>query len=232
MTYLQFHLTFTVPAWLAALLWARPRGGEVGPYLALPLVALVYTTPWDNWMVRLGVWGYAADRVVGTLGWVPVEEYLFFLLQPLLTGALAVRWARSPAVPGPVWARVVGGAMGMCLSASGVLMVAAGGRTLYLGLLLGYFGPVLAFQWAVGGEVLWARRRTLGASVAVPTVYLSAADLWAVTREGIWWISQETTVGARVAGLPVEEVLFFAVTNLAVVQGLLLALDPAWRRRR
>jgi len=29
---------------------------------------------------------YGMGRVVGTIGYVPVEEYLFFLLQPILTG--------------------------------------------------------------------------------------------------------------------------------------------------
>jgi lycopene beta-cyclase len=46
-----------------------------------------------------GVWGYGADRVIGTIGYVPVEEYLFFILQPLLTGLwlyLVLTGARGP----------------------------------------------------------------------------------------------------------------------------------------
>jgi len=46
----------------------------------------VYTTPWDNYLIWRDVWHYGTDRVVGTIGYVPVEEYLFFLLQPILTG--------------------------------------------------------------------------------------------------------------------------------------------------
>ena len=33
------------------------------------------------------VWGYPPGRVLATIGYVPVEEYMFFLLQPLLAGA-------------------------------------------------------------------------------------------------------------------------------------------------
>ncbi len=51
-------------------------------------IALVYTTPWDNYLVATGVWYYDPARVGGiVLGYVPLEEYLFFILQTLL-GAL------------------------------------------------------------------------------------------------------------------------------------------------
>jgi len=90
MNYLVFHLVFLVPPLLLLLLRRRGRG-RVHPREALLLgaiaaVALVYTTPWDNYLVWSGVWSYGQDRVLGTIGYVPVEEYLFFLLQPLLAG--------------------------------------------------------------------------------------------------------------------------------------------------
>lgn len=51
------------------------------------LIALVYTTPWDNYLVATKVWYYDPARVWNIiLGWVPLEEYLFFVLQPILTG--------------------------------------------------------------------------------------------------------------------------------------------------
>ncbi|MFN3179873.1 MAG: lycopene cyclase domain-containing protein, partial [Thermus sp.] len=88
MTYLQFHLTFLLPPLLILLLLARPRPPRLWAYLLMPLIALVYTTPWDNYLVWKGVWGYPEGRVLLRIGYVPLEEYLFFLLQPLLTGAL------------------------------------------------------------------------------------------------------------------------------------------------
>jgi lycopene cyclase domain-containing protein len=54
---------------------------------ALAVVALVYTAPWDNLLVASGVWTYRLDRVSGALaGRVPVEEYVFYVLQVLATG--------------------------------------------------------------------------------------------------------------------------------------------------
>jgi lycopene cyclase domain-containing protein len=68
------------------------------PYLvvgALVGVALLYTTPWDNDLVATGVWWYDPKLVTGiTLGWVPIEEYTFFVLQTLLTGLWAL-WVRA-----------------------------------------------------------------------------------------------------------------------------------------
>jgi lycopene cyclase domain-containing protein len=68
--------------------------------LGMAVVALVYTTPWDNAIIAMGVWGYDPALVWGiTLGWVPLEEYLFYVLQTILTGLvfLALRGRRRDA---------------------------------------------------------------------------------------------------------------------------------------
>lgn len=226
MTYLEFHLALILPPLLVLLLLARPRPPRLWAYLLMPLVALVYTTPWDNYLVWKGVWGYPDERVLGRLGTVPVEEYLFFLLQPLLTGALLIRLAGPAPAGGPGLARVVGGGTWLLVTVLGVMLVALGGRSLYSGLILAYFAPVFVLQWAFAGDLLWAWRRALLLGVGIPTVYLWFADWWAITREGIWQIAVDYTFGVTLAGLPLEEMAFFLVTNLAVVQGLLLAWHP------
>ena len=89
---------------LAFLLRRQLTVRYVRTVLGMALIAFVYTTPWDNAIVALGVWGYDPALVWGiVLGWVPLEEYLFFLLQPLLGGlivlALLVRQRRAPLPP-------------------------------------------------------------------------------------------------------------------------------------
>ena len=230
MTYVQFHLVFTVPV-LCMLKLARPRVpardiAKAGVSLfVITLIAFVYTTPWDNFLVEQGVWGYGEGRVWGTWGHVPVEEYFFFIIQPLITGLWLYRllWKRAvplaPLVPAARWWGV-GVLLG--LSALGY----AGLRyepSYYLGLILVWAGPVLALQWAYGGQHLWRWRWLVVAAVAPPTVYLWVADRLAI-GSGIWYISERYTLGLTPFGLPVEEALFFLVTNLLVVQGLLLTL--------
>ncbi|MEJ2288134.1 MAG: lycopene cyclase domain-containing protein [Deinococcales bacterium] len=75
MTYLQVHLLFVVPPLLALLAAHRlvpaaaPR--RLGVALAAMVgIALVYTTPWDNYLVARGVWSYPPGRVWFALGYV------------------------------------------------------------------------------------------------------------------------------------------------------------------
>jgi lycopene beta-cyclase len=86
--------------------------------------------------------------------------------------------------------------------------------------------PVLAAQWWFATPAVRRRRRTFLLAVGVPTLWLWVADRVAIGA-GIWSISPRFTTGAHLFGLPAEEALFFLVTNLLVVQGLLLFLQPA-----
>jgi lycopene beta-cyclase len=93
MTYGQFLLLFLMPPLLAVLVLTRGIAGR-REWLVLAGVmalALVYTTPWDNYLVIRGVWSFDDDRVLGVFFWrVPLEEYLFYLLQVLITGLFTV----------------------------------------------------------------------------------------------------------------------------------------------
>jgi len=236
MTYLQFHLVFTLPPLLllAFLTWRAFQQGRVSRagLVALGvhvLLALLYTTPWDNYLVSRGVWGYGEDRVLFTLGWVPLEEYLFFIIQTLLTGLwllfLRRRLGGAAEAPREVpWVRVVGALFWLGLAAVGVLALGTGKGT-YFGLIAAWAAPVLALQWGFGGDLLVQRPRVLVPGFLVPTLYLWLADRLALGA-GIWWISPELSSGLHIFGLPVEEALFFLLTNLLVVFGMLLALEP------
>jgi len=65
-------------------------------------LAVVYTGPWDHFIIEQGVWSYPPGRVIGpTIGNVPIEEYCFFLLQVTFTGLvlLALTGRRPPQTP-------------------------------------------------------------------------------------------------------------------------------------
>ncbi|WP_420128464.1 lycopene cyclase domain-containing protein [Longimicrobium sp.] len=232
MTYLQFHLIFIFPPLLLLVLTSGNVLRRIGPR-AIPslagvvLVALIYTTPWDSELIRRGVWGYGPERVIGTIGLIPIEEYMFFILQPLLTGLwfyrmIGPRDADAPPAPPAVrWGPAVGYAL---LAAWGWVLLQREEGT-YLGMILAWAAPVLAAQWGVAGGRIGAARRTFLLAVGIPTLYLWMADAIAI-RLGIWHISETLTLGIKFGPLPLEEATFFLATNLLVVQGLTLFLHP------
>lgn len=108
MTYFGFLLRFIgIPLVILAGLtwWDARRGRRLPPELrglpAWPVLlahvaaAVIWTTPWDNYLVATGVWYYDPRLVTGvTLGWVPIEEYTFFVVQTLMTGLWLLWLAR------------------------------------------------------------------------------------------------------------------------------------------
>ncbi|MFA1612109.1 lycopene cyclase domain-containing protein [Halobellus rubicundus] len=261
LTYLQFHLAFLLPAVMLLVATgavSRARIGEsatpwssgglrrywVGVAI-ITVVAVVYTTPWDNLLIARGVWWYGDGTTIATVGHAPIEEYLFILVQPWLTAlwlshlSVPTTW---PETERPVAGRVVALALAAGIGLLGWRLLALD-ATFYLGAILAWAAPVVALQWAVGAPQLWARRRLVAAGTLLPTLYLCTVDRVAIEL-GIWVLSEQYTTGLYLLGLPVEEATFFLVTNLFVVQGLvlyrpvvaeLLSADSipgaAWRRR-
>ena len=63
----------------------------------MAIVALIYTGPWDNAIILNGVWSFNPGQVLGpVIGVVPLEEYLFYILQVAFTGLLTVWLLRRP----------------------------------------------------------------------------------------------------------------------------------------
>ncbi len=228
LTYLQVHLLFIIPpilvlGWLAyrreQTWWgSRPFSG-----LAIMIVlAVVYTTPWTNHLIPADVWWYGEGAVIGRIWYTPIEEYLFFVLQPILTAFWLFQIPRvdDRSLWIPTHHRLIGGLAGLAIGAVG-LFLTRGTATYYLGWLLAWAGPILAIQWSFGLTYLWQLRRHWLIAVGVPTLYLWAVDWFAISL-GVWVISDVHTVGLSLFGLPIEEALFFLVTNVFLVQGIVL----------
>jgi len=230
-TYLGFHLAFVVPPVLAvvAAAYVRPTAlwGRV-PFVGLGVIvalAVGYTTPWDALLIGRGVWTYGDGVVWASARGIPVGEYLFFVLQPILVAL----WLYNLDVPTdgdlriPVRTRLLGLAAGVAVAALGVGLLLSGPSTLYLGAILAWASPVLAIQWAFGWPHLLRARRAVAVGIGVPTAYLWVIDRFAITN-GLWVLSDTYTLGIAPLGLPVEEAVFFAITNVFIVQGLVLYL--------
>jgi lycopene cyclase domain-containing protein len=249
MTYLGFLGLFLIVPLIGlvalTLVDARRRPRRFAVHAAKPaaiallihvLLAVAYTTPWDNYLVATGVWWYDPARVLGlTLGWVPLEEYLFFVLQTLFTGLVLFALARRLPAPAfrPSRSLRVGAVLVVAvLWLVSVAILAAGWRPgTYLGLELVWALPPIAHQLAVGADILWRHRRRVGLALAGVTLYLCAADFLAIGA-GVWTIDPAQSLNLFLGGtLPVEEVIFFLLTNTLLVFGLTLSLAPeTWQR--
>jgi lycopene beta-cyclase len=251
MTYRQFLVFALAPgvATVATLLVARisaagePAAGRVrraaAVVVGLAVGAAVYTTPWDGWMIRRSVWWYPPDSVVDTAVRVPVEEYLFMVGMTLLVGCWTVLVALPPAggppqplaPPEPLasWRRPVAAAGWLLLAGCGVTAAALSPRALYLGSALAWFCPPLALQSAVGADVLRAVHglRLRGMALA-PLLWV--ADGVAI-HAGAWQVGSAHTVGLAVLGLPVEEIVFYFLTSMLIVDTVLLCGHPQVRAR-
>jgi lycopene cyclase domain-containing protein len=246
MTYFGFLALFLgVPlVWLGGVIWydhyrnkkAHPtlRGWPVWQViLTLIIIAVVYTTLWDNYLVATGVWWYDPKLVTGiVLGWVPLEEYTFFVSQTLLTGLWLLflahrlhvaakpgsknrnhrlRWI-APLTIGLIW-----------LGAAAILLLGWQPGT-YLGLELVWALPPIILQLAFGADILWRHRWLVLLGIITPTVYLSLADAVAI-RSGTWTIDPSQSLNVFLSGqLPLEELIFFLLTNALVTFGIVLAL--------
>ncbi len=97
MSYGQFLVVFlVVPILVLGFVLRRHLSARyLGRVAALVAIAVAYTTPWDNLIVALGVWTYDPSLVAGiVLGFVPLEEYLFFVLQTMLSGLVLLALVR------------------------------------------------------------------------------------------------------------------------------------------
>lgn len=206
---------------------------------ALCVVALTYTIPWEIWLIGAEVWWYGTGVVSGTLWSIPFGELVFIAAQACLVSLWGhARLQRIERAEGqqPIWSggfSSAGCLLGLAVGCIGGGLLVVNDGSYYLGALLVWAGPVLAIQWALGAELLVARWRHVALAVGIPTFYLAISDRIAIEM-GLWSISPVHTLGVSLFGLPIEEALFFVLTNLFLIQGVFLwgwIVEPRWSAR-
>jgi lycopene beta-cyclase len=243
MTYFGFLARFLlVPIVILLLLhWRDKRLGIALPprlqtwpptavIFGLVIVAVIYTTPWDNYLVATNVWWYDPALVTGyTIGWVPIEEYTFFVLQTIASG-LWVWWIAKrlnyPEIfrPNPAIRWGVSGVTAVFWLISTIVLLSGYEPATYLTLILSWALIPFLVQFIFGADILWHYRNLLFWAIVPTTLYLAVADAIAINA-GTWIISPTQTFHILIGGiLPIEEFTFFLVTNMLVGLGMTLVL--------
>jgi lycopene cyclase domain-containing protein len=47
-------------------------------------ILLIIGVIWDQLSVRLGIWSFSQDKIIGNLFGIPIEEYIFIIFVPIL----------------------------------------------------------------------------------------------------------------------------------------------------
>lgn len=251
MTYFDFLLFFVVPPIVVLAALARPTARHGLAIAFLCAVTYVWTTPWDNYLVASGVWAYRPAQVSGiVLGFVPIEEYLFFGLQAILGSLWTLTLHRLSGGDLSLWRRAAAPAIALAWTIGPILAMALGtagrpaigsvettqawpplpfGQANYLMLILVWAVPVILGQWAIGARLFRSPLWVWALGWLVPTLYLSASDSVAIAS-GVWHILPDQSLNLHLplgnTGLPLEEAVFFLVTSMLVTQGFLLASVP------
>ena len=152
MTYLEFLIQLIGIPLLAFTTWAGQKKcldrNTLSGIGVMSAIALVYTTPWDNYLIMKNIWSYPEGVVLGTIGFVPIEEYGFMVMQTMLAGVLWSMISQKVKVfrlnfsgKGFVLGLIPGLIGAYCLSSdSGT----------YAGLILVWAFPPLMVQWGLG----------------------------------------------------------------------------------
>ena len=93
----------------------------------------------------------------------------------------------------------------------------------YLGLELSWALLPIMLQVGFGADILWRYRRLVFWTLVPMTLYLSAADSLAIGWE-TWTINPAQSTGILIGNLPIEEFIFFLLTNTLISFGITLIL--------
>ena len=251
MTYFGFllrFLVFPILVFLVITYWDHRRDRQIAGFrngravwIAIAIhiaVAVIYTTPWDNYLVATGVWYYNPALVTGNLvGYVPIEEYAFFVLETILTGlwwwflARRVSPPHKKFKPNKPLVYLSTGVLFFLWLFFTSLFLSGISRWTYLSITLFWALPAILSQLLFGADILWHYRKLVFWGVFVPATYLSLMDIAALT-ETTWSISQTQTTGVLFFGiLPLEEVVFFFITNVLIINGMTLLLADLSQER-
>ena len=196
------------------------------------VLAVTWTTPWDNYLVATRVWWYDIALVNGaTIGYVPIEEYTFFILQPIMTGLWLIfliprlyNSSESKDYSNKIIRVIAALSTILIWLVSFGLLLSDMKQFTYLSLELVWALPPILIQLAFGADILWKQRKLVLSAILSATIFLSLADLIAIGM-GTWTIDPAQSTGILLVNiLPIEELIFFLLTNILIVCGVTLAL--------
>jgi putative membrane protein len=164
------------------------------------------------------------------LGYVPIEEYTFFVLETLLAGLWWYFLARrqNPKGENFIPSKIIRFGSFAVLFVVWIIFTGlffAGPPSLtYLSIIFFWALPAIAPQILFGADILWRHGKLVALTILPMALYLSVVDSLAITAT-TWTIALGQSTGILLGGvLPIEEAIFFTVTVILVAFGMTLFL--------
>ncbi|KAJ6635851.1 Bifunctional lycopene cyclase/phytoene synthase [Pseudolycoriella hygida] len=237
LTYMEVHLYYTLPPIIVLYLIARPLISTFDriKIITICALALIYTTPWDNYIIYHKAWWYRKDAVIGTIGYVPIEEYMFFIIQTIFTSLWTIccsRWTLQS-----LYLRNKESSKFQLIKHVGCLLILSiilwawfnatpATKLFYLCTITWWALLIVVILWYIASSFVVQCYQQILCSVVFPSFYLCYVDVIAL-RAKVWHINESTSLEIFVVDeLPLEEVVFFFITNFLVVIGA-AAFDQA-----
>jgi len=231
MTYIEFLFIFTViPIVILVLVLRKYLDAVYIKWLIIvSIVAFAATSGWDNYAVYSGIWHFPEDKTLGIkLFYVPVEEYLFFFLQTFTTGLvqlffikknIEIKIKKSTFLLIPL----------LFFQTNEILRLPFENLN-YLFHLFSWGGFFILIQIIAGRKKIPKYISAIIIPSIVMTIYFSVADSISI-GQGIWDFDPLQTTGIRIFNIPLEEILFFLVTNILITEAMILFLPSKYLQR-
>lgn len=226
LTYLEVNLCYLLPPTVVLCLLLRPFISDFDKFKLVSLtgLAIVYTTLWSSFMVYHKAWWYCKRAVINTHAHVPIEEYLFFILQTIFTTLwtiLCTRWTfhslflkRTSQFQVIRFGVIVVLALLMYV---GWINAIPATKTFYMGSILCWNSLIFIILWYLSGPYVCKRWKVTLISNIVPSIYLCYVDV-IIQRAHILSINEATSLGiCPIESLPLEKIAFILSTNILIV---------------
>lgn len=223
MTYLSFIIIFLLIPLVSLILCLKFLLEQyklpTTSILILSLIALLYTIPWDNYLIVEGIWFYDNNRISNLILSIPIEECGFMILQTSLSVIIFDLFLKKTSKRSLNF-KEQGFLLACPILLIGMYLLFFKSARYTSLILLWSFLPV-CLQWSLGFESILENFKKIAVPFCLITVYYCIIDHFAISQ-GIWTISESTSLGITLFNLPLEEALFFFFTNLFIAQAVIL----------
>ena len=231
MNYIEFLFLFTVIPVIILAIFLRKYLDIVYVkwLLIVSVIAFAATAGWDNYAVYSGIWHFPEDKTLGIkLFYVPVEEYLFFFLQTFTTGLVQLFFIKKNIdinIKKSIFLLIP-----LLFFQTNEILKLPFGNLNYLFHLFSWGGFFIIIQIFAGRKKIINNIFLIVMPSLIMTLYFSIADSISI-GQGIWEFDPLQTTGIRLYNIPLEEILFFLVTNILITEAMILFLPSKYLKR-